>query len=722
VNEVTISAGRRSILVSFLAVLILIIGGATALVGFAWIAINQQEAVREHTLANRTLVRTLDQIVEGTATAASWDEAYRNLGGKIDPKWADRSIAAYYHTTFGHDVTLIFDPASKFAYAAREGARADLAGLSDLAARAAPFARQAQAREFDRRLGRAPAGPPATGNAVFFGRTLRSGGSIYLMGVATIAPTDGTARGRTPAAVIVTGRKLDSRLLAALDSDLGVAGARLVDAPLKGATFVPVPDEGGRPLGYVMWEPLRPGLDALRNAAGYVLGAIALLAAAFVALGLRIGRLFRQAAAKDLHLRIAMADLVKANAAAETANRAKSEFLANMSHEIRTPLNGVLGMAQVMELDDLSPAQRERVHVITRSGKTLLGILDDVLDLSKIEAGKLDIHPADFRLDQIIEGIGQTYSDLAAGKGVTLVLEIGEGVAGSWRGDGARLRQILLNLISNAIKFTDRGTVRLVVDRNGGQVRFQVIDEGIGIPSDKIDLLFEKFSQVDASATRRIGGTGLGLAICRQLAKLMRGSITVSSELGTGSTFTLVLPLERLAANAQEIDAPGSNVPAGVDIDAEPSSVSILAVDDNPTNRMVLEALLSPTGAALVITNNGEEALEAWEAQDFDVILMDIQMPVMDGVTATRRIRALEAASGRRRTPIIALTANAMAHQIEIYHAAGMDDHVSKPINLDRLYAAISGAMDEHPATHSSASTESSSGRRPAPADEVLVA
>ncbi|WP_158917183.1 ATP-binding protein [Caulobacter sp. S45] len=673
---------------SFLAVLILMIGSAGALIGFVWTAINQQEAVRERILASRTISRTLEQVVEATTTAASWDEAYRNIGGAIDPAWADRSITTYYHTTFRHDLTLIFTPDARLGYAGQEGRRADLAKFADLSRRVSPFVRQAQSLEFRRRTGAAPPGPQATGNTVFFGSAVRSGGEVYLLGIATVAPTDGVAHGTRPSTVIVTGLKVDGRLLASLHQDLGIGGARLSFArPAPNTSFAAVPDVKGRPLLYIGWEPLKPGMDVLKKISGYVLLGLALLAIAVAALGIRIRGLFLHSVAKDQALQSTLAELIKAHDAAEAANAAKSQFLANMSHEIRTPLNGVLGMAQVMQRGELNDEQRERVHVITRSGHALLEILNDILDLSKIEAGKFELHAGDFQMEEVLEGVRHAYCDVAASKGVGLEVEIAHDVVGGWRGDGARLRQILLNLVSNAIKFTDGGEVRLALDLVEGAVRFQVVDQGIGIAPDKIGLLFSKFSQLDASATRRTGGTGLGLAICRELAALMGGSISVSSTVGIGSTFTLLLPLERVhhLATAAAAENPGWELKA--------TSIRILAAEDNPTNRLVLQALLDPLGVQIAFATNGREAVEAWTAQDFDIVLMDVQMPIMDGVAAARQIRALENETGRTRTPIIALTADAMTHQIDAYRAAGMDSHVSKPIELKRLYAAISDTL-----------------------------
>jgi len=381
--------------------------------------------------------------------------------------------------------------------------------------------------------------------------------------------------------------------------------------------------------------------------------------------------------------------LMQATAAAEAANTAKSQFLATMSHEIRTPLNGVLGMAQAMEADELGEAQRGRLGVIRESGQSLLAILNDVLDISKIEAGKLELEMVDFDLGEIAGSACHAFSALAETNGIALVLQVAPSAEGLYRGDASRLRQILYNLISNAVKFTEAGTVSVAVTRRRGRVRLSVSDTGIGIAKDDIRRLFEKFEQADASTTRRFGGSGLGLAICRQLAEMMGGQIRARSSDGVGTTFQVSLPLERLG---DAVQAPAAAAPAEPRSNA--TELRILAAEDNEINRLVLQALLGQVGFTPTIVADGRAALEAWEGGDWDLILMDVQMPRMDGPTATREIRRREAELGRRRTPIIALTANAMAHQIDEYLGAGMDGFVAKPIEVGQLFAALSRAFE----------------------------
>jgi signal transduction histidine kinase/CheY-like chemotaxis protein len=373
---------------------------------------------------------------------------------------------------------------------------------------------------------------------------------------------------------------------------------------------------------------------------------------------------------------------------AQAASRAKSTFLATMSHEIRTPLNGVLGMAQAMARDQLPPAQQERLAVIRQSGEALLAILNDVLDLSKIEAGRLDLESVVFDLDELMMGAYATFTAIANKQRLSFGLSITETAKSAYLGDPTRIRQMLYNLISNALKFTQYGEVRVEADYHDGELSIAVCDTGIGIPATAVAAVFQSFTQVDASTTRHFGGTGLGLSICKHIAQMMNGDITVQSTLGEGSRFTITLKIEQVdrvgdAATHQEA------IFRVQCVDKDQSELRVLAAEDNQVNQLVLRTLLAQVGIDPVIVVNGEEAVAAWRSRDWDVILMDMQMPVLDGISATKVIRAEEAASGRDRTPIIALTANAMSHQVEAYRACGMDGHVSKPVEIEKLFEML---------------------------------
>jgi|GEM_PF-2161606 len=400
---------------------------------------------------------------------------------------------------------------------------------------------------------------------------------------------------------------------------------------------------------------------------------------------------------------------------AEAANSAKSAFLAIMSHEIRTPLNGVLGMAQAMAMDPLPHTQRERLDVIRQSGEALLAILNDVLDLAKIEAGKLVLEEMDFDLDDLLRGAHAAFTALANKKGLSFSLVTRPAARGGWRGDPTRLRQIVYNLISNALKFTEFGEVRVTADADAGGLKLMVSDTGIGIPDDKVSALFEKFTQVDVSTTRRFGGTGLGLSICGDMTRLMGGTVSVESVVDKGTCFTVRLPLVRSEGRVKRAAETKTDTPAVLEEKAVADSalsdavLKVLAAEDNTVNQLVLKTLLHQFGVDLTVVDNGREAVDAWETETWDLILMDVQMPVMDGPTASRTIRSREAECGRARTPIIALTANVMSHQIEAYRQAGMDNCVGKPLQVAALMEVMQAALRHDAVAEATVSAEVSS-------------
>jgi signal transduction histidine kinase/AmiR/NasT family two-component response regulator len=385
---------------------------------------------------------------------------------------------------------------------------------------------------------------------------------------------------------------------------------------------------------------------------------------------------------------------------AEHAAQAKSEFLAMMSHEIRTPMNGVIGMAQALMKTQLKDQQRQMLSVMIDSSDMLLLLLNDILDMSKIEAGKIELESIPFSPKKLVHAASDLFDARASAKDIQLEVEIADD-ASQWRlGDPARLRQILFNLVSNAIKFTDQGTVKIALHLGPKrEMAISVTDTGIGIPPDRVAHLFEKFTQADSSHTRLYGGSGLGLSIAKAMTEAMGGSLLVESEVGVGSTFTCLVPLQAVSATFDEPDtlaesSASANVKALALQDTQPASaLKLLVAEDNQTNQLVLQALLSSYEIELVFTQNGQEAIEAWQASRYDVILMDMQMPVMDGVTAIRAIRAQEIRENRPRTPIVSLTANALQHQIDAQIDAGADAHAPKPIHLPSLLAAIEAAI-----------------------------
>jgi PAS domain S-box-containing protein len=383
--------------------------------------------------------------------------------------------------------------------------------------------------------------------------------------------------------------------------------------------------------------------------------------------------------------------LAKAKDAAEAANRAKSEFLANMSHEIRTPLNGVMGVADALARTPLAPKQQEMVTLIESSAKTLEALLSDVLDLARVESGRLVLAKEPFDPAQCVVDVAALFQLTAEAKGLHLIVEASPNLAGAFLGDAARVRQVLSNLVSNAVKFTPSVEVRLTGSAtptpDGVEARMSVADTGIGFDEETKARLFGRFEQADGSITRRYGGSGLGLAISRSLADQMGGRLEASAAPGAGAMFTLVLPLTRASA-APPVSPKASHTPSR----REARALRVLLAEDHPVNRRVAELMLEAAGVDLTCVENGALAVEAWRDGDFDLVLMDMQMPVMDGLTAIRKIRAAEMSLGRGRVPIYALTANAMPEHAEATMAAGANGHLTKPITSDALFGAVEAA------------------------------
>jgi signal transduction histidine kinase/ActR/RegA family two-component response regulator len=371
---------------------------------------------------------------------------------------------------------------------------------------------------------------------------------------------------------------------------------------------------------------------------------------------------------------------------AEDANRSKSEFLANMSHEIRTPLNGVVAMADALSRSDLGAREHEMLQIIRSSSVTLERLLSDILDSARIESGQVAIEAAPFRLNDAARDTIHLWDPKAADRGVTLVARLDPDLPPVVLGDVVRVRQVLGNLVSNAIKFTAEGEVAVSVERaENDHIRFTVTDSGVGFDAEQKARIFGRFHQADGSITRRFGGTGLGLAISRDLAGLMGGRLDCDSTPGAGSTFWFEIPLPPSDSACDAVADAGDTLGDG--------ALRILLADDHPANRKVIEVLLSATDAELVSVADGREAIEAFAGGGFDLVLMDMQMPVMDGLSATAAIRTLEAERDWPRTPVLMLTANAMAEHVEAGREAGADGHLAKPVTMATLVEGISTAL-----------------------------
>jgi signal transduction histidine kinase/ActR/RegA family two-component response regulator len=685
-------AGRRAVrsllTLGAIVVTIVVLGGC-ALLAFAAVSVDRLQAREEHVVVEQTLERALDRLDSDVAAAAVWDQAYALLRPGADVGWLDHEIGSYYTDNRGDDLAVMLDARDRPFYAYGERGRVAPESLPSIVTAAGALiadVRRQEALAVAARAGGKSGDPQTATVAETAHGVVRAGERIYMVAVSTVTPEKaGHPRRAEPAVIVLCAQRVDRHLLPVLSKEMRIRRPRMLDTAPGDAAAVVLLDPGGLPLGWLTWDPKQPGLDAVRQAAPLVLPGVLLLAIAGLALALRIRRVLRELDASEAGQKAALAEVVEARDRAQSANLAKSQFLANMSHEIRTPLNGVLGMAQVMEQSGLGSPHREHLKIIRDSGETLLAILNDVLDLSKIEAGRFELDDHVFDLAQTIAAACRPFAQLAHQKDVAFATEISADAQGAWCGDSVRLRQVLSNLASNAVKFTPEGWIRLGVEATPEGLTFTLTDTGIGIAPERIADLFQKFVQADASTTRRFGGTGLGLAISRELVERMGGTLRMDSAPGKGSTFVFRLPFVRADAADYLDPAPG---------EGDIRSLRILAAEDNATNQFILRALLEPAGVDLHTVANGREAVDAFHADDFDLILMDVQMPVMNGIEATRAIRERESAHSLSPTPILALSANVMSHQVAEYAEAGMDGVVAKPVDAGKLIEAIAAMME----------------------------
>lgn len=528
--------GLKRISAITLIALTLLVAGAGGLMAYAAAGIDRVQAAKERELAQIRLDRTLNGLVENINSSAIWNDSILMLAAEPDLAWIQSNFGDYYADFMGHAVTLVYDRNGRMILASRDSepvsADSERAFLEAVAPLVAEVRREAAARH-DR---------PRVGFDAVVNRTavVRSGNDIYLVGLGTIVPEDRTTARLDNDPVVVSAKPL-SGFLTSLEKDLAFRDPTLVEADARrgspGHLSLTGPDD--IVLGQVEWAPARPGLSVLRDAAPMVALLILLLAAAAVALVLRVTHIVRRLEENEL-------DLTEARDRAEAANVAKTRFLAIMSHELRTPLNGVLGMAQVLAVSELSARQRSQLGVLQQSGENLLGLIERILTVARIEKGELVAKPTAVDVAALLVALAAEHRSAAERAGLTLDVSVARDVTGVWCLDGEHLREALGHLVDNAIRHTARGSVRLEARLTGPGLEVRVVDTGVGIDPARLPDLFGKFVQADDSATRAQEGAGVGLTLARGLIEAMGGSVRAMSTPGLGSTFLIEVPAERV--------------------------------------------------------------------------------------------------------------------------------------------------------------------------------
>jgi signal transduction histidine kinase/CheY-like chemotaxis protein len=678
----TAASSRRTlkrVVVGGLLVALVALAGTLGLVGYAARAIDQTQAAREQALVAHSLSGVLVHMRQSVTSSALWDKAYSTMTPAVTDAWADPNFGSYYADYMELPVTVVFDSPGRYVFASRNSETVPLSQEIAFADAVAPLVAAVRAESARKRFG-----PAGVRNVSFAAIATRESvvsvkGELYLVSVSTIVAEhrevaeafDG------PDPIVAAGRPM-SMFLKSLGDDLMIREPRMAGPHADGSgPQVTVTGVRGEPLGTIVWTPARPGRGLLDRAQPLIWGVVILLTGAAVMLLARVMTILRRLDENERNL-------TAARDAAHAASEAKSQFLANMSHELRTPLNGIVAVAEVLNKRITDPSDREMLGLITASSNVLEQVVNDILDTARIEAGRLTLEAAAFDLETCLRGVAGLHAASASAKGLNLDWRVSPKAAGTYIGDANRVSQILNNLLSNAVKFTAQGYVRVTVRTTPNGLRFAVRDSGMGFDAETRQRLFKRFEQADDSMTRRHGGTGLGLSISRSLANAMGGDIDVRSTPGKGSAFLVTLPLKRAVA-VESLTQPA----AAESTEAEERPLRVLLAEDHPTNQRVIALILEPLGVDLSIVEDGAAAVAATNREPFDLILMDVQMPVMDGLTATRTIRAAELSQGRVRTPIVSLTAHAMGDHVAASLAAGADRHMAKPVRPEILIQTV---------------------------------
>lgn len=614
-------------------------------------AVDRDVRRREESLVKQGVAASISEIERTVLSETNWDEAVVNLDNRFDIAWADANLDDYFAQGVDFEHLFVLDRDNRPVYGRHHHSRVDASAFVGVDGADAVIAK---VRRAEARAARARGAIQAT-------EIVTRKGATHLVTATLVRPGAGAAKLRHAyAPIVLTSLPLNAQTLSRLSQrfqlkDLKV-GAKA--APHRAHITLPTAQDA-QPL-VLSWEPERPGAEIARAS----VAPITLVLLVFGAVGaVMVARI--RAAGLQLY----------AN------HKAQSDFLANMSHEIRTPLNGVNAIAGALAKTSLTAQQAEMLQIIHGSGVALERVLSDVLDLSRIEAGSVKVVKAPFHLGDAVRSVVALAAARADDKGLDLIIDIDPAAETAVSGDAVRVKQVLVNLISNAVKFTSEGYVAVAVRAEpDDRWRIDVQDTGVGFEPAETERLFRRFQQVDSGTTRRHGGAGLGLAIAKQLVGLMGGELSALSAPGQGATFTVLLPM----AKATELPAAAPDV-------AEPPErpLRILLADDHPTNRKVVQVLFSEFDVDLVSVENGKQALEAFATQRFDLILMDMQMPVLDGLSAVSAIRERERGRGMTRTPIVMLTANALPEHEALSLAAGADLHMPKPIEAPKLFGVL---------------------------------
>lgn len=633
--------------------------------------------VRSHEefLVRQGIRAETQQLLNALIPQTVWDEAVVNLDNQFSESWARDHIPIYLRQSIGTWNYLVVNGDDQAVWGSRDADPMSATDLEAFRRSAGPIVAEIRKQEAARKASPEAAAAIATPKmAIVASQFEMRDGRPFLWIASLVQPDFRKARpAKSKAAIVIGGDFISRARMDSLEQRYKLQqfrfepGAGHVGAHEASTTFTAYP--GATPVTLI-WCPERPGADLLRQSLWVICGVVVLLAAL---------------AAVMTHSTRQAAHSLLAN------HRAQAEFLANMSHELRTPLNGVNALSEALSRTQLSESQREMTATIHKSGQMLSRLLSDILDLARIDAKGLALEPAPFLLSGAVKSIVDIMAPRAREKGLDLQLEL-PAAADSWvMGDAVRMAQILGNLLSNAIKFTDQGHVRLSVqtasDGNPDTWRFVVEDTGVGFEPSQQEVIFQRFQQGDGSVTRRFGGTGLGLAISRELANMMGGSLSGEGRPGVGAVFTLNLPLTETVAHAPQPAAP--QTPENSFLTQDPTPRRVLVSEDHPINRLVIETLLHELGMTVQSTENGLEACEAFESQEFDLVLMDMQMPIMDGLSAIRRIRLHEAHLGQSPTPVIMITANALPEHEAASLDAGADLFITKPLSAQSFYSAL---------------------------------